>query len=379
MLATFRFNEMMIRSGKKGLLAGALALSLLGGCQKASNKNERPVAKKVEAMTLASTSHIGKETLSAYGFFKGNLSDLQPADRVYPYELNTPLFTDYAHKKRFIYVPEGKVINYEDKEALDFPEGSVLIKNFYYPNDFNNPELGKRIIETRLLIKEAKGWKALPYIWNKEQTEATLQVAGGETEVAWVHDNGENMVTNYIVPNMNQCKSCHVFGQDIAPLGPKARQLNRNNVYAEGEFNQLAYLAEKGVLKGLPEAHAIPKVAVWNDASTGTLDARARAYLDINCGHCHNPSGPAKTSGLDLTVFASTAMERGINKPPVAAGKGAGNLNYDIVPGHPEHSILLYRMESVDPGVMMPELGRGLVHKEGVSLIREWIEKMPMQ
>jgi hypothetical protein len=33
-------------------------------------------------------------------------------------------------------------------------------------------------------------------------------------------------------------------------------------------------------------------------------------------------------------------------------------------------------MESIDPGILMPESGRKMVHKEGVALIRNWIESM---
>lgn len=66
----------------------------------------------------------------------------------------------------------------------------------------------------------------------------------------------------------------------------------------------------------------------------------------------------------------------GIGKAPVAAGKGSGGRMFSIVPGSPDESILVYRIESTDPGVMMPEMGRRLVHEEGVSLIREWIQSM---
>ena len=63
-------------------------------------------------------------------------------------------------------------------------------------------------------------------------------------------------------------------------------------------------------------------------------------------------------------------------KPPIAAGRGAGNYKYTIVPGHPDESIMVYRINSTDPGIMMPELGRKLIHKEGLDLIRQWIEEM---
>ncbi len=121
--------------------------------------------------------------LSAYGFFKGDLAMQEPADGVIPYHLNTPLFTDYAEKLRFVKVPAGAKLQYNDSAVFDFPVGSSLIKTFYYPNDFRDPSKGRRLIETRLLIHEAGGWKTLPYIWNKEQTDAILDVAGETTNI----------------------------------------------------------------------------------------------------------------------------------------------------------------------------------------------------
>jgi len=50
---------------------------------------------------------------------------------------------------------------------------------------------------------------------------------------------------------------------------------------------------------------------------------------------------------------------------------------FDIVPGTPDESILLHRMLSTEADVAMPELGRALVHIEGVSLIRDWIAALP--
>ena len=61
---------------------------------------------------------------------------------------------------------------------------------------------------------------------------------------------------------------------------------------------------------------------------------------------------------------------------PVAAGRGSGNFDFVIEPGHPERSILTYRMKSVDPGIAMPELGRASAHDEGVALLGAWIKSM---
>ncbi len=129
---------------------------------------------------------------------------------------------------------------------------------------------------------------------------------------------------------------------------------------------------------GAPTPAEAPRLAVWDDPASGTLDARARAWLEINCAHCHNPDGPARNSVLDLLASQRNPTSFGIMKTPVAAGLGSGGRSYDIVPGQPDQSIMAYRIASTHPGVMMPELGKRLVHEEGVALIREWIAAMPV-
>ena len=99
--------------------------------------------------------------------------------------------------------------------------------------------------------------------------------------------------------------------------------------------------------------------------------------VDINCGHCHNPQGAADTSGLLLDYQDHSLREMGACKPPIAAGRGSGGFLYSIVPGEADESIMTFRLETTDPGAMMPELGRSLVHSEGIDLISEWIDQMP--
>ena len=319
-----------------------------------------------------------KLNLSEYGFFKGKIAEMTPAENVIPYELNTPLFSDYARKARFIRLPEGATVAYNDSLVLDFPKGTEIVKTFYYPVDARNPEKGRQLIETRVLIHEEGGWKALPYVWNEAQTEATLDVAGARRDVSWKDEKGKKQKISYAVPNMNQCKGCHLRGEELTPIGPSARQLNGTQTYhTEETHNQLAYWSEAGILKDLPDLADVPSVPSWTDPHSGTLEERARAYLDINCAHCHNPDGPANTSGLYLDVHTEDPAKLGIRKSPIAAGRGSGGRKYDIDPGNPNASILVYRMESEDPGVMMPELSRKLLHQEGIDLIREWIAGMP--
>lgn len=314
-----------------------------------------------------------KEKLSAYGFFKGELSALAPADDVIPYDVNTALFSNYAEKIRFVRFPSGHSATYNDSSAFDMPVGTILIKNFLYPADFRDPAKGRRILETRLLVRQEKGWEAWPYIWNEEQSEAIYDPAGESKSVSYIDSKGRKKNTLYAIPNKNQCKGCHFSDGKMVPIGITARQLNRDLLVNGETLNQLAYWTERKSLSGFHSPERSPRLAVWDDPRSGSLNERARAYLDANCGHCHSSKGPANTSGLLLDVFETRAIHLGVNKTPVAAGRGAGNLKFDIVPGKPDESILVFRMKTNDPAIAMPEIGREQIHAEGVALIEEWI------
>jgi uncharacterized repeat protein (TIGR03806 family) len=315
------------------------------------------------------------ERLSAYGLFE-NAATQTPAPGVLPYRLNTPLFSDYASKYRFVKLPVGAAASYRDQGPLEFPVGTVLAKTFAYPAG-DDPARPLRLIETRILIHGERGWVGLPYLWNQEQTEAWLEPTGGARSVEWQAPDGRPLSIDYRVPNLNQCKGCHrTKGREMSPIGPQAGQLNGPYPYPGGTENQLAHWRRTGALAGAPEPQQAPRMPVWNEPASGTLDQRARAWLDINCAHCHNPEGPARTSGLDLSYHQEDPARWGVGKSPVAAGRGSGDRLVDIAPGDPEGSILLYRLESLDPGEMMPELGRSTVHVESVDLIRDWIAAM---
>lgn len=327
-----------------------------------------------------------KEKLSDYGFFTGPLSDLKPDSNVFSYDVNAPLFSDYAEKARFIYLPVGTTMTYQSDASFDFPVGAVIIKNFYYFSNAAKPEMGRRILETRLLLREANGWKALEYVWNAEQTEALLEVAGSTLPVKWKTAEGKTQQVDYVVPNLNQCKGCHSYDGKFVPIGITARQLNKG----ENEGNQLLIWQKSGHL-GLPADFDLNIAPHLTDYRLSDADlqqqhpdlpiseyatARARSYLDANCAHCHNTHGPASTSGMFLGISEQDPEKLGVNKTPVAAGRGSGNRRYGIVPGKPNESILVYRMESDDPGIRMPELGRQLAHKEGVEVVKAWIRGM---
>jgi len=323
---------------------------------------------------------------------------------VVPYDLNTPLFTDYAHKLRTIWMPKGTSAKYEPVDTLDFPVGTVISKTFYYPraadgkfgdvmrnDDYTRDFAGQgldlahvHLIETRILVHRKDGWAAIPYVWNDAQTEATLARTGAVLPLTLVTTTAEAGVParedfNYVVPDESQCASCHAqdwIDRKVHPIGPKARHINKDYLYADGEHNQLEHLAEVGYLSGLPALDKVARDANWADPKA-PLDARARAYLDINCGHCHNPNGAANTTGLSLIYGTAEDHHLGICKPPTAAGQGTGDHFFDIVPGKPDDSIIPFRLSSTEPGTMMPEIGRSTMHHEGVALIKAWIAALP--
>ncbi len=315
--------------------------------------------------------------LSEYGFFPNG--PLAPAAKgVVAYDLTTPLFSDRALKFRAVYVPPGKSAAYVAHEAFEFPVGSALIKTFAYPADFRSPGQNIRLIETRLLLRRPDGWLALAYLWNTEQSDAELKIAGKRVPVSFIDRDATSVQFDYSVPNRNQCKGCHGLNGELVPLGVKARNLNRT-MPAPGEqgdaINQLADWENRGILSGLPEIDKVESAADWRDAFA-PMESRARTWLDVNCGHCHREGGAASNSGLFLDAGQHEPVALGIAKRPAAAGRGAGDRDFDIVAGEPDRSILLYRIESTEPGAMMPELGRHLADPDGAALIREWISSL---
>lgn len=365
---------------------GSLVLSLLVGCSGVSS-DSKPVFFAAE----------NPRHLSDWRLMDLDSGALVLAGGVVPYDLNSPLFTDYAFKLRTIWVPDNAGAGmYREADYPDLPVGTVISKTFYYPKgDVENSVLKSedskgqtnpilqnldriRLMETRLLVRREQGWEAVSYVWNEDQTDAILTKIGDAQKLTLVSGSEAESEFTYIVPDINQCAGCHAPNnttRELAPLGVRPRHLNKTYQYGDVSINQLLKLVRVGYLSGLDDIQQIARNDDWSDDTVAT-NQRARAYLDINCSHCHNPVGPADTSGLDLTMEALTGPELGVCKLPIAAGSGTGGRAFSIVPGAPEQSILLHRVETVNPGAMMPELGRSLRHQEGADLLRAWIAEM---
>jgi uncharacterized repeat protein (TIGR03806 family) len=343
--------------------------------------------------------------LSDWGMLAISDGQLIPIVGSVPYDLNTRLFTDYAHKFRTLWIPDGEAASFSDQGLIDFPVGTVITKTFYYPRDgerllkvrdealdFGSKGLKLsqiQLIETRVLVHREDGWQGLPYVWNSDQSEAMLEITGSSFELS-LYDKDqpwdstlsmqEALEFTYAVPDFNQCQGCHIENlttEKMNPIGLKPRHINRGYTHLESVDNQITDLVERGLLA---ESVAFPLKRLPKNAmmlnEQASIDDRARSYLDINCGHCHNPNGAGDTSGLFLNISETDELKLGVCKPPIAAGQGTGGRFVGIEPGRPEASILSYRMESVDLGAMMPELGRSTVDHEGVELINRWITAM---
>lgn len=323
-----------------------------------------------------------------------------------PYDLSTALFTDYSSKYRYVFIPEGEKANYSQSEAFDFPVGTVLVKTFAMPENTAFRDGEERVIETRLLIHRESGWVGRPYVWfdgdGNQIDDARLSITGGSLDLTTTHEGAEKDIA-YAVPSVTQCTACHNVvplvnpGPDRQPIakaiGPKARYLNKDYDYDGVIENQLVHWANAGKLNGVPADMAgIEKAPEFNDLTdvsamtVADVMVSAKGYLDINCAHCHRANlglpesygGAAGGSGLRLEWQRSVeddAFAHGICKEPVAGGLAP--YEFDVVPGAPEASYFLHRVSTDDQRQRMPELGRSVVHAEGVALIERWINNLP--
>ena len=313
--------------------------------------------------------------LSDYLFFEGELKNLSPSYGVVPYKPTSELFTDYAEKKRFIWMPNGLKATYNgDGTVLELPVGAALIKAFYYTKV--QPNNTTRIIETRVMIRKETGWIFAEYVWNNEQTEAYLQTQSSQTAITWLDENDSPNTINYKIPSsVTDCKRCHgLLNGDIRPIGIKPQNLNSNFNFVEGSKNQLQKLIQFGYLENnLPTN--IVSVVDYKDVSQ-SLDLRVRSYFDSNCAHCHVEGGEADHFSLKFSFNSTNDLESmGVSMP--AEHTLAGYNGRIVTPNNVGQSILHYRVNTeTDNFYIMPPLGRTIRHDEGVQLIEDWINSL---
>ncbi|MDN3493811.1 fibronectin type III domain-containing protein [Winogradskyella bathintestinalis] len=288
--------------------------------------------------------------LSQMNLFVGNLEDLQITPYAFEYNLNTTLFSDYAHKQRIIALPEGTSMEFDGDGLPIFPNNTVIAKTFFYNNDERDLSLGRKIIETRVLIRLNGVWEAGDYKWNDDQTEAVLDGEGSTLPVTWIDATGNSNSTTYKIPSNTDCFTCHGNNNQMLPIGPKLRSMNFNI----NGVNQLQQFIDNQKLTGLTNSASVRVLPNWEDTSL-PLATRARAYMDINCAHCHIPGGTcADESSLNLAF-----------ETPLA--------NSNIAD---QSALIAYRVSFYSDGVSMPFIGTTMRHTEGLDMIIAYLNTL---
>jgi uncharacterized repeat protein (TIGR03806 family) len=365
------------------LTISVLFLSIFIGC---SNQDENyiPVSPVVVDLT-----QVPYPKLSDYHFFEGDIKLQIPSLNVLPYAPASSLFSDYAYKKRFVWMPQGTKANFiADNQILELPIGAALIKTFYYDNV--QPNNTMRIIETRVMIRKETDWIFADYVWNTEQTEAYLDLNGSNIALSWKDKNNSIKNVNYRIPNEVQCNVCHKYKETInneyfekhEPIGIKPQNLNFNYNFGSETKNQLTKWIETAYLENnfnLPSPQNT--VVDYNDTSK-PLELRVRSYVDINCSHCHYTNGHCDYRPMRFT-FTETGLPNGLGLTNMGVCVNTQDiqdfpaaLNKIITPGIPERSMLFYRLNTENENYRMPLHGRTIIHQEGVQLIRDWITSL---
>jgi uncharacterized repeat protein (TIGR03806 family) len=285
--------------------------------------------------------------LSELNLFTSNLNDLIPSERAFIYNLNTTLFTDYTYKQRVLALPEGTSVEYVDDGLPNFPDNTVMAKTFYYFNNERDESEGKQLIETRILIKKNGIWEMGNYKWNADQTDAVLDNTTSTVPISYLNNNGATVNVNYVIPSAQDCIDCHNSNNVILPIGPKLRALNGNN--------QLEDWISNNFISNLSNASQVSVLPNWEDAVNYTLEERARAYFDMNCAHCHSEGG-------------------------ICGDQSYLRLDYDTPFGdtyiYEDRPNIDFRMSMYYDGISMPLIGTTMMHPEGYSLIREYLDSL---
>lgn len=367
---------------KYSIYAFIISISLfIYACSDDNDDNEyTPVSPVIVDLT-----QVPFPNLSDYKFFEGQMKNQTPSLYVIPYEPISSLFTDYAHKKRFVWLPNGTKATFNgDDEILDLPVGSAIIKTFYYDNV--QPSNTTKIIETRIMIRKSEGWIFANYVWNDEQTEAVLDLNGSTKAISWKDENNVIKNVDYRIPNEAQCIVCHKtknyeggnYVQKNIPIGIKPQNLNKTFNYGNETKNQLTKWIELGKLTNdfsLPTT--ANTIVNYNDASQ-SLDNRVRSYFDINCAHCHKEHGHCDYRPMRYafseTYNNQTNMGVCVDTQDMQGFEPA--LSKIVTPGNIYRSMVYHRLNTVDETYRMPLHGRTIIHEEGVQLVEEWINSL---
>jgi uncharacterized repeat protein (TIGR03806 family) len=322
--------------------------------QKICNTDNISIASDFGSFTTLAPPVVAefRQNLSELNLFQGNLMDLQPSIYTFLYRLNSTLYSDYSLKQRIVALPLGASMTYLNDGLPNFPDNTVIAKTFYYNLDDRNLSLGKKIIETRVMIKINGTWEFGDYIWNESQSEASLDNNGSVVPVSWIDNDGADRSVNYQIPSVEDCFTCHQNNRNSTLIGPKLRSMNFNINGA----NQLQNFINNGQLVNAPDVSTIGQLPNWED-TTQSDEQRVRAYFDMNCAHCHSAGGYHTLNYFDaLNVAYETRF----------ADSHIFNERYSIIA----------RMQTSVDGYSMPFLGVSTPHQEALDLIVPYLESL---
>ena len=316
-----------------------------------TDDNESPISLVSSFTTLAiPVIPEFRPTLSELNLYVGDLGNMEITPYGFEYSLNSKLFTDYATKQRFFVLPTGEKLTYDGEGLPIFPDNSIIAKTFFYNIDDRDPSLGQKIIETRILIKISGSWETGDYKWNDDQTEAFLDLNGSVVPVTWIDANGESNSIDYEIPSNTDCFTCHQTSGSTTPIGPKMRTMN----FEFNGSNQLQRLIDNDLIEGLTDPSSVNVLPKWDDPSE-SLSRRARAYMDINCAHCHIQGGYCEEQSSLRLAFETPYGESSISE---------------------RRSSILVRIQNTIPEYGMPLIGTTILHDEGVALLIDYINSL---
>ncbi len=306
--------------------------------------------------------------LSQTGLFK-SLPDLQPADFLLPYTVNSPLWSDGAVKTRWFTVPAGTTIGFSATGEWTFPPGSVFVKLFALPVDDTNPQTLRRL-ETRLLVRDTAGYVyGATYKWRADNSDADL-ITNGFNEDVVIRTVAGTRTQRWFYPGRQDCLTCHTPASG-GVLGVKTRQLNGNFAYPDGvTANQLRTLGHLDLFDAAFDDRRVSRyprsVNITNAAAN--LEWRVRSYLDANCSMCHRPGGAG--------AFFDARFETPLDQQGLVNGAVANLLGVPgakvIVPADLSRSLIFHRISIVGEN-QMPPLARNLVDTNALEVVGRWI------
>ncbi len=192
--------------------------------------------------------------LSETGLF-ASVSDHRMAAGVVPYAVNAQLWSDGAHKERWMAVPGHEQIEYSSNRGWTFPNGSVLVKSFAIEMNVGQPE-SRKWIETRLMVRQDNEWTGYSYRWNADQSDAEL-LDRSSLDIAYdiTDPNGSVAQQTWHYPSRAECMVCHSRAANYV-LGTCEAQMNREYTHADGTANQIEWLAARQYFRNPPEKPA---------------------------------------------------------------------------------------------------------------------------